>query len=311
MSYHIIDISTNGVSLSVKDGQLVCKNPDGSVRSLPMEDIGAVLVNTFSANFHSSFISSAAEHKIAVIVCEKFRPVSMVLPVQRASDTIMTRSQIQAPMRLIRRLWEQTVTAKCINQYSLAERISIGMERQLMDFRITMHKDDLSKEANCARLYWELYSNALRLKGFRRFRDDNGLNGLLNYGYAVLMLRVEQKLLACGLDPLYGMGHVPKERSLPLAYDIMEPFRPAVDEAIYEWAKERYAADPEMVLHVDLEYKRMIQGLMERRYGYGRAKSLTLDAILEMVIKSFRSALTSGKEAQYKPWIRRNSKWDG
>ena len=48
MSYHIIDISTNNVSLSAKDGQLVCKSPDDTVRKLPMEDIGAVLINSFS-----------------------------------------------------------------------------------------------------------------------------------------------------------------------------------------------------------------------------------------------------------------------
>ena len=54
MSYHIIDISTTGASLSVKDDQLVSKNPDGSVNKLPMEDIGSVLINCFSAEVHSS-----------------------------------------------------------------------------------------------------------------------------------------------------------------------------------------------------------------------------------------------------------------
>ena len=37
MSYHIIDISTTGASLSVKDDQLVSKNPDGSVNHTRLE----------------------------------------------------------------------------------------------------------------------------------------------------------------------------------------------------------------------------------------------------------------------------------
>ena len=74
MSYHIIDISTDNVSLSVKDGQLTCRNPDKSVHKLPMEDIGAILINSFSAQLHSSFLIEAAKNKIAVILCERFRP---------------------------------------------------------------------------------------------------------------------------------------------------------------------------------------------------------------------------------------------
>lgn len=77
MSYHIIDISTNGTSLSVKDNQLLCRNPDGSICKLPMEDIGAILINSFSAHLHNSFLVETAKNKIAVILCEKFRPVSL------------------------------------------------------------------------------------------------------------------------------------------------------------------------------------------------------------------------------------------
>lgn len=310
MSYHIIDISTTGVRLSVKDGQLISKNPDGSVNKLPMEDIGSVVINCFSAELHSSFLVSAAEHKVPVFLCDKFKPVSMVIPVQRSSDTMMTRSQIEAPKKLLRNLWAKTVDAKCRNQYDFISSV-VGEEYcRLQDFRISMQKNDLSKEGNCARLYWDLYAKALAIGGFHRFRDDSGLNGLLNYGYAVLVLRVQQKLLACGLDPLYGIGHFTKERSLSLSYDIMEPFRPIVDEMIFKWVQERDGLGSEGVYEVDLNYKKYIQALMERKESYLK-EELSLDIVLERVIKSFRRALINGKESDYKPWIRRNSKWDG
>ena len=132
MSYHIIDISTNNVILSVKDGQFICKGPDDSVKKLPMEDIGAILVNCFSANFHSSFLIEAAKRKIAVIVCECFKPVSLVLPVQRSSDTILTRAQIQAPMKLLRTMWLETINAKCANQYELVAGFARTAKRSLL-----------------------------------------------------------------------------------------------------------------------------------------------------------------------------------
>ena len=309
MSYHIIDISTNNVVLSVKDGQLVCRNPDESVRKLPMEDIGAVLINCFSAQLHSSFLIEAAKNKIAVILCERFRPVSLALPVQRSSDTILTRAQIQTPMKMLRTMWCMTVDAKCANQYELVSRICPNAEKSLSDFRISMKADTVCKEGNCARLYWNLFSESLELKGFRRLTQSDGLNGLLNYGYAVLMLRIEQKLLGCGLDPLYGMGHVPRERSLPLAYDLMEPFRPAVDELVYKWVKEMNGS--EEAFRVDRPYKSVIHGLMEQRYPYRTSESISLDKIVEMTIKSYREALISGKPVRYKPWTRKSSKWDG
>ena len=309
MSYHIIDISTNNIGLSVKDGQLFCRNPDGSVRKLPMEDIGAILINCFSAQLHSSFLIEAAKSKIAVILCERFRPVSLVLPVQRSSDTLLTRSQIQAPMRLLRTMWGMTVDAKCANQYELVSRLCPDEETSLSDFRISMKADTVCKEGNCARLYWNLFSKALDIKGFRRLTQSDGLNGLLNYGYAVLLLRIEQKLLGCGLDPLYGMGHMPRERSLPLAYDMMEPFRPAVDELVFKWVKDMNGS--EEAFRVERPYKAMIHGLMEQRYPYRTSGSISLDKIVEMTIKSYREALSSGKSVRYKPWIRKSSKWDG
>lgn len=311
MSYHIIDISTNGVTLSVKDGQLVCRAPDDSVRKLPMEDIGAVLINCFSAQLHNSFLIDAAKRKVAVILCECFRPVSVVLPVQRASDTLLTRAQIQASTRLLQDLWSTTIDAKCANQYSLLDQIASGEEKQLSDFRISMNRPDPSKEGNCARIYWGLFGKALSVHGFHRLKDDHGLNGLLNYGYAVLLLRIEQKLLACGLDPLYGMGHYPRERSLPLAYDIMEPFRIAVDEMVFEWAQKKLAEDAASVLSVDNEYKKTAQGVMSRKFSYGKCEQLALDDMVEYVIKSYRTALTMQKRTAYKPWIRRSSRWGG
>jgi len=309
MSYHIIDIETNNVALSVKDGQFICRNPDGSVRKLPMEDIGAILVNCFSAQFHNSFLIEAGKRKIAVVLCDKFRPVSLVLPVQRSSDTLLTRSQIQMPMKMLRAMWGMTVDAKCANQYELLSRYCPCEEKALADFRISMKAGTVCKEGNCARLYWNLLSRSLDIKGFRRLTQGDGLNGLLNYGYGVLMLRIEQKLLGCGLDPLYGMGHVPRERALPLAYDMMEPFRPAVDELICKWVRNLDGSLE--AISVNRPYKEMIHGLMDQKYPYHAAESISLDKIVEMTIKSYRDALISRKTSRYKPWIRRSSKWGG
>src|SRR5690606_4527100 len=87
----------------------------------------------------------------------------------------------------------------------------------------------IHKESASARYYWSIYAERLANLSFKRNPEGGGLNDLLNYGYAVLLSTVLQKLFAMGLDPTLGISHLPRERSTPLAYDLMEPFRPCAD----------------------------------------------------------------------------------
>lgn len=308
MSYHIVDISSEGAVLSVKDRQLVCRLKDGSERTLPMEDIGSVLVNSFSVLLHNSFLSAAAEAKVAVIICERFKPKSIVLPAQRGGDTLLTRAQMGASARLCEALWLKTIDAKVANQHDLLAYLAPDDER-LVDFRAMMRRRDVTKEGNCARLYWQMLSECLEMRDFRRQPTGDGLNCLLNYAYGVLLSRVLQRLLAFGLDPMYGVGHVVRERASPLAYDVMEPFRVAFDEAVFRWVDGRRGGRE--ALTVTQEFKRMTHAVMKSHHPYRKARSLDLESILDGVVKSLRMAFLAGRITEYHPWIRRSSEWAG
>ena len=308
MSYHIIDISSEGAVLSVKNRQLVCRQKTGAVRQLPLEDIGAVIVNSFSVLLHSSFLSAAADAKVAVVICERFRPKSVVLPVQRGSDTLLTRAQIGASARFAEAVWMKTIDAKVANQFDLLTHLC-GKDSRLDAFRVAMKRSDHFKEGNCARIYWDLLSERLALHDFRREREGGGFNDFLNYGYGVLLTRVLQKLLAHGLDPMYGVGHAVRERAVPLAYDIMEPFRVAFDWEIFKWMDGRRCSSDSF--RVDEQFKRMAHGILKQRHPYREAKSIPLEAIIDEVIQSLKRAFVSGKTTEYRPWIRRSSRWDG
>ena len=308
MSYHVVDIASDGSVLSVRNRQLVCRLKDGSEQTLPMEDIGSVIVNSFSILLHSSFLAAAAEAKVAVVICERFKPKSVVLPVQRGGDTLLTRAQVNAPRRLREAIWLKTIDAKVANQYDLMTGLAPEDDR-LPNFRAMMGRTDVFKEGNCARVYWDVFSSRLGRPDFRRNPSGEGLNNLLNYAYGVLLSRVLQRLLAYGLDPMYGVGHVVRERAAPLAYDVMEPFRIAFDEAVFRWVDGHQNAEKELAVSPD--YKRMTHGVMKSRQKYGKARSLELDQILDAVVKSLRAAFISGRITEYHPWIRRNSEWAG
>src|SRR5471032_219601 len=96
MSYHIVNIDSPQCSVSCRDGRLVCKSDDGE-KSLPLEDVASIIITSFSANIHSHLFLEAAKHGVSLIICEAFKPVSLVLPANRSTDTLLTRALLGLP----------------------------------------------------------------------------------------------------------------------------------------------------------------------------------------------------------------------
>jgi CRISPR-associated protein Cas1 len=305
MSYHIVSIDSPQCSITCRDGQLICKTAEGE-HSLPLEDVASIIVTSFSAQIHSELFLQAAKHGVALIICESFRPVSLVLPANRSTDTLLSRAQISLNPRVRESLWQKTVDAKCQNQCSLAEHLApsdpcVGMLRESA-FGKKPHK-----EAICAKLFWQVMGQSLNYPDFVRQRAGGGLNHLLNYGYAVLLSTILQKLFGVGLDPTFGISHVARERSTPLAYDLMEPFRPCVDWRVYQWAKQHSNKED---WQVSKEYRKWVTGFPLERVGY-LDYTLEIQGCIEGVVRGFRRAVLENKPVLYKPWIQKSSKWAG
>ena len=87
-----------------------------------------------------------------------------------------------------------------------------------------------NREGIAARIYWrELFG-----QDFYREREGPPPNNLLNYGYAILRAAVARGLMGSGLFPAFGLFHHNRSNAFPLADDMMEPYRPYIDEIVYE-----------------------------------------------------------------------------
>lgn len=271
-----------------------------------MEDIASLVVTSFSATIHSEVLLKAAEHGIALIYCRKFKPVSIVLPANRSTDTTLTRSLLDMGDRFKHSLWRKTIDAKSSNQYALAAYIAPGSE-QLPMFRSCLSGIHPRKEAACARYFWRVFGTAAGNTGFTRDTDGGGLNVLLNFGYAILLSMVLRNLFAVGLDPTFGIFHMPRERATPLAYDIMEPFRPCVDARVFGWIEQNPSP---LEWRVSTEFKKWMIPFSTQRIPY-LGKSLRMQHCLERVVRSFRASVIERRVGTYKPWILRSLRWDG
>jgi CRISPR-associated protein Cas1 len=319
MSFHIVSIDSPQCSISCRDGQLVCRSPgDEKEKRLPLEDVASIIITSFSAQIHSHLFLEAAKHGVALIICEDFKPTSLVLPANRSTDTLLTRALLKLDEKMLARLWQQTVDAKCRNQYALAahlvaETFDPSLERLLAALREAAWGRKPHKEAVCAKIFWQIFGRSQSDPDFTRDRGSGGLNQLLNYGYAVLLSTVLQKLFGVGLDPTFGISHVPRERSTPLAYDLMEPFRPCVDWRVVQWVRRQRSREgeaPAEPWNVSPEFRKWVTGFPLEKVGY-LDLDLEVRGCIEGVVRGFRRAVLNGDPKLYKPWTPRNSKWVG
>jgi len=305
VSYHIVSIDSPQCSISCKDGQLTCKTADGE-RKLPLEDVASIIVTSFSANIHSGLFLEAAKHGVALIICETFKPVSLVLPANRSTDTILSRAMLQLTPRVRAHLWQKTIDAKCQNQFALAGHIA-PQDKGLEELRQTAFGRKPHKEAICAKMFWQVFGRSLNDDKFVRDRARPGLNHFLNYGYAVLLSTVLQKLFGVGLDPTFGISHVARERATPLAYDLMEPFRPCVEWRVVQWVRQH--PDPKE-WEVTKEFRKWVTGFPLERMDY-LDLTLEIQGVIEGVIRGFRKAVLENQPRHYRPWTPKNTKWAG
>lgn len=228
----------NPAYLSVKNSQLVVKFTNQEtqqevVRTVPIEDIGVVVLEDRQITITNAALDALLQNNCAVITCdEKHMPAGMLLPLK--GNTIQSErfaNQIDASLPLKKQLWQQTIQAKIRNQASVLKRLS-GVEVGCMLAWANDVKsgDSDNLEGRSAAYYWKnIFPNLPR---FTRDREGEMPNNLLNYGYAIVRAVIARALVASGLLPTLGIHHHNRYNAYCLADDIMEPYRPYVDEFV-------------------------------------------------------------------------------
>ena len=307
MAYHIVSIDASSCKISCKNNQLIC-DENGSIKSIPLEDVGSIVITSFSASIHSHLLVKAAKYGIGFVICENFKPYSIILPANRCTDTLLTRAQIELKPSIRKRLWQKTVDTKCKNQFLLAEYVN-RENKKLNHLRLIAEGKHPYKESEAARTYWPIFGEAIHIKCFTRDRDSEGINSLLNYGYAVLLAIVLRNLFAVGIDPTFGIFHATREHSTPLAYDLMEPFRPWIDFSVYCWVNE-CGPHEGCNFRVSDEFRSWITNFPLEKTIY-KNKEMQKRVCIEHVIRGFRKSLNENSSKPYQPWTPKNLKWVG
>lgn len=232
----------NACHLSTRHQQLVITDKQtGEQNRRPIEDLGYIVLDHPQITFTQSVIQRLAANNAAVIFCdEKHHPASMLFNLDsHQTQTEHFRAQVEASEPLKKQLWKQTVKAKIRNQASMLEFTDQDGEALRYFARQVKSGDTTNQEARASRLYWPLLFG----DDFIRRRFGHPPNNLLNYGYAVLRAAVARALTGSGLLPTLGIHHRNKYNAYCLADDVMEPYRPYVDQCVWELIEAKQAGD--------------------------------------------------------------------
>ena len=222
---------TNPAYLSIHQKQLVVKQNEQE-RTVPIEDIGLVVLENPQITVTVPTLQKLNENNVAVIVCnEKHMPASMLLNLDgHHLQGEIFRQQLDSTMPLKKQLWQQTIQSKIKNQEAMlrSKGKPVGA---LPSLASSVKSDDATnREGTAAREYWSLLFGS----NFTRDRFGDAPNPFLNYGYIVLRAAVTRALVGSGLLPTLGIHHKNRYNAYCLADDIMEPYRPYVDDAVYD-----------------------------------------------------------------------------
>jgi CRISPR-associated protein Cas1 len=231
----------NPAHLYMRNGQLCISaarksetEDESKVITIPIEDIGVVVIDHQQITLTHMLISSLLDNNAAIVTCDNtHHPQGLLLPLSMNSlQTEKFKAQIAASEPLKKQLWAQTVSAKLKNQAAvLQKRGKVDIAKKLNHFAKEVKSGDGDNhEAQGAALYWQNVFD--KEMNFRRERFGEPPNNVLNYGYSILRASVARSLVASGALPTLGIFHRNKYNAYCLADDIMEPYRPYIDELV-------------------------------------------------------------------------------
>lgn len=289
MTDRVLDISTQPARLSIRDSLLVVECAGTECAAIPCGELAAVVIGHRQVTLSQSVLTELAKNGALLVTCdERYLPASMVLPLDAhhaQAERFRRQAAMNAPKK--KRLWQSIVRAKIGAQADLMKR-SVGDDEGLRALVARVRSGDPDNvEARAARRYW------LRLFGdpdFRRRDTDDPRNHLLNYGYAVLRSFTARAVCGAGLHPTLSIFHSNAENAFGLADDLMEPFRPLVDDLVRKYSPAELS--PPMK-------RSLIAGLLQRYEADGEER--TLPDILTRVAQSLASVVMAEREGLWLP----------
>lgn len=284
MAWRIITIE-NPAKLSLKDNKLVIKQ-DAEV-ALPLEDIDSLIIDHREIIMTANILAALANFKVSTLICdEKHLPATIILPhAQSSRGAKNARQQLGMGEALRKQLWRKNIIQKIKNQATVLKQNHFNdAVLKLEHLASTVRSGDVSNnESQAARIYF----NALLGDATRR--QPMWYNSALNYGYAIVRSSLAQAIAARGLITEIGINHHSELNQYNLVDDLIESFRPLVDDYVLTKIASQHI-DDEYDASLNKQDRHLLIDIMNQ-YGIMFDNKYTIKHLTDLVVESFLNAI--------------------
>ncbi|EDN7814153.1 type II CRISPR-associated endonuclease Cas1 [Listeria monocytogenes] len=224
--------------LSYKNQHLVFKSAYQH-EMIHLSEIDVLILEITDITLTTMLINCLVAENILILFCDDKRlPIGKVLPFYGRHDSSLQLSkQLGWDSELKSEVWTEIISQKILNQSTFLSMLNYD---EKADSLIKLHEtleifDPTNREGHAARIYFnQLFGN-----DFTR-EQENDINSGLNYGYTLLLSIFARELVKSGCMTQFGLKHSNQFNDFNFASDIMEPFRPLVDQIVYEKRNEDF-----------------------------------------------------------------------
>lgn len=231
MTGRVIEVNGTPRHLSLKRGLAVISESGHELGRIDLDGVLSILITSPGATVTTPLLNECAFRTIPVIICDsKYKPASITVPIAHHSDqTRRIRTQATAKNGVKNKIWQTIIKAKIKNQGEVLIAFGGKAAQPLKRLRLNVKSGDLGNiEAQAAQLYWP----SLFGKDFRRDQNGEGVNIMLNYGYTIIRSTMLGSMLSTGINPSLGIHHKNRKNPFCLVDDLMEPYRPLIDQIV-------------------------------------------------------------------------------
>lgn len=275
MSWRTV-IITNTCKLSYKNNYMIIKND--KLEMIHLSEINTLIIDTTMVSITSYLLCELVNRKIKVIFCDEQRnPISELVPYYGAHNTSKkVLQQIKFNEEIKDLVWKEIVKFKIINQSKILQNnINRGVDKLLSYVEEVKPGDITNREGHAAKVYF----NFLFGKSFTRDLIID-TNFALNYGYSILLSTFNKEIVSKGYITQLGINHKNEFNYFNLSCDLMEPFRPLIDNIAFK-NKGKY---------FDSDYKIKLVNVLNEKVKFDGKEQYVSNAV-NLYVKSVFDAL--------------------
>jgi CRISPR-associated protein Cas1 len=222
-----LELTTRGTAVHLDGSLLRIERPEMPVRKILIEDIDLLVVEAAQAMLSGAALAALGAAGVPVMLCcQRHLPTAWLTPTGSRPPVHPDRARAQSGLlqRTADRLWKDIIEVKIARQADVLKTFGLphAPVQRLAD--AVLPGDSDNREAVAASIYWRSLLGDIGTR-----RDGGPTSQALDWGYTVLRAVTARSLVAVGLHPGIALKHRGETDPFPLAADLMEPYRPAVD----------------------------------------------------------------------------------